>query len=924
MSKTGPAPGAKSGDSRPTVSSDFQGAIARSAAAALEQLCARFVAAAGEVEKARDEAGIARLRALRRQIAEALIAFPGPIGPGLAQALNATTAGCFKSAIRAIPRNTDEETLFARCCEALASAPRAEAAAVGLAALLMAWHAYEVEPFPPLAAIPPALRPSWLDLAVETPPAFVHRGDAERFARYLRRLCAWLQEDVDAAQGPVDDVAAAFSGSSLFMQSYFNELNLRDLMRARAALIETLIERAGGTLDQLRVLRPANTRPRIGFITLTVSDGTETSSLAAHLERLDRRRFDVRLFSLVPPAGRMGAVCRAAAEAYVQLPAQIPAAVARLRCEDLDIALFCTNVTATVHPLTQIAAHRVAPIQASTGASPVTTGLRNVDIMISGVPNETEGAAAHYTERLMLMPEAINCYAFGHLLDGVAKPTPASRVVAGIPEGAVLFFSAANYYKIQPELSELWFRILAQVPDSYLLLMPFNPNWSRDYQIISFHERLRRQAAEAGVPLSRLVLQPPVPTVAHLHRMIELADVYLDAFPFSGACSIYDTLETATPVVARAGTVCRARHSTAILEQAGLADWVASDDEAYVRRAVELARAPDRRAAERQRAMRIRDAGLRLVDTAPYAAMLMPLFERMVSDWNGRVEALRAQEPAGLARRIAALVPETAEQLRSFTDRDLVLQVVLPYLRNGGSRRLLDVGACVGAMSRPFLAEGWQTVMFEPDQRCHATLAAIAEAHPGQVRIEQAVVTADRDGSVPFHVAGAPGLSGMSRSPFAADLAVLDVRALALAPYIARNGLFDVDFIKIDAEGHDLAILEGIDFEAVAPRLIMVEFGDVFAGQDRAAIEAALLRMRGRRYRACVVCLRALGDMARHQWQTNLLAIAIDATPALPVGTSLFGNILFFRDDDCEFLPSVCDWLEQFEDRRQRGLARLR
>src|SRR5262249_56758727 len=114
---------------------------------------------------------------------------------------------------------------------------------------------------------------------------------------------------------------------------------------------------------------------------------------------------------------------------------------------------------------------------------------------------------------------------------------------------------------------------------------------------------------------------------------------------------------------------------------------------------------------------------------------LMPLFDRMVSDWNGRVEALHAQSPAALEQRIAALVPEAAEEPGSFTDRDLVLQVVLPYLRNGGSRRLLDVGACIGAMSRPFLAEGWQTVMFEPDQRCHAALASIAAAHPGQARI---------------------------------------------------------------------------------------------------------------------------------------------------------------------------------------------
>ena len=110
----------------------------------------------------------------------------------------------------------------------------------------------------------------------------------------------------------------------------------------------------------------------------------------------------------------------------------------------------------------------------------------------------------------------------------------------------------------------------------------------------------------------------------------------------------------------------------------------------------------------------------------------------------------------------------------------------------------------------------------------------------------------------------------------------------------------------------------------IAPRLIMVEFGDQFAGQDRAAIEAVIDRMQSRAYRACVVCLRPLGEFARQQWETSLLAIAIDAVPALPAGAPLFGNILFFRKDDGDFLPSLCDWLDQFGDRKHRGLSPLR
>jgi FkbM family methyltransferase len=900
------------------------GTAAPSDPATLRRIAAELASAADDCAKQSHAANLDRVRDLRRQAAEHLLGLAQPDGPALAETVRAIVIACLRSDIRALTRSAADDDLFRRAEKAVQSASGSGATGPALAAILMAWHAFELASLPPPSVFPKELRGLWFALLLESPPAFAHKGDSERFAHYLERLCgAYIAQYLRANAGPVDDIAAEFSASTAFIQCYFNELNLRSLMRGRAAIIEDLVRRNGAALDQLRAALPCKTRPRIGFICHYLGEGTETAFLVAHMERLDRRRFDVRLYSVVQPTGKMGLLCRAAAEGYVQLPDNMAAAVARLRNENLDVAVFAANLTATLR-LADVAAHRVATVQAASVASPVTTGLRNMDVLISGAPNETENAADHYTERLVSMPHALNCYAFPYLLEGLPPTDPVTRSMCGIPDDAVLFFSSANYYKILPELSEQWLSILAQVPNSYLLLMPFNPNWSNRYPVESFHERLRAQLAAAGVSADRLLVHPAVPSVAHLHRVMEMADVYLDAFPFSGACSIYDALAVGLPTVARAGAVCRSRHSTAILREEGLSDWVVNDGASYVERAVALGRDAARRIAERARADRCRRAGLRLTDTAAYGAMLMTTLDGIVSDWNTRVGALHALTPDALAQRIAALVPEAAEELGLFADRDLVLQVVLPYLRHGGSRRLIDVGACVGAMSEPFLAEGWQTVMFEPDQRCHPTLAALAEKHPGQVRVEAAAVTGDRDGSVRFHIAGSPGLSGLSRSPHAPDLTTLNVRALALAPYIARNGLFDVDFLKIDAEGHDFAILDGVDFTRIAPRLVMVEFGDTFEGQNRAAIEGALHRMGDRGYRACVVCQRALGDFAQHDWRTGLLVIGIDAVPALPAGMPLSGNILFFRAADGDFLPSLCDWLEQFGDRKRRGLLPLR
>ena len=876
----------------------------------IQQLTKEFFGAAEQYGKNQDAVRLERLRSLRLQIVVALLDVPAAaVQQVLAETLPPFVASYLRSGLRNFSRTPAEDEAFARCLTQLSPWQPEQSAAQGIAALLLAGHAFELKFVPPLASLTAIAKRYWLYFLCEIPAAFAKIGDADKFASYLQKLCDRFCEYFTGTAEPATDVMEAFNGSFMFVQLYFNEFNLRNVMRARGTIIERILERGGASLDQLRVLRPIRERPRIGFVSLAVGDGPETVFLAANMEHLDHSRYDVRLYSLHEPAGKVGAKCRAAANAYTSLPGNIQQAVARLRSEDLDMAIFCTNLTAVNHPLTQIAAHRVACVQASTIASPVTTGLRNMDVMISGEANETADSPQHYTERLVCLPGALNCYPFQYMLAGLPDPGPISRAALDIPEKCTLFFSASNFYKILPELSQQWINILRQIPDSYLLLMPFNPSWSSQYPRGSLFARLAEQSG-GSLDLQRIRVLDPAPTIAHLQKIMALADIYLDAFPFSGACSLYDPMVVGVPVVARAGKVCRSRHSKAILEQEGLGSWVTTDSETYERLAVTWGRDPEKRQVERQRLASAREAGFRLTDTVAYAAKLMPTLDAVLSDWNRRIEVAHNEKPAPLNQRIAELAREVGKRQSSFTDQNLVETIVLPYLRGSGSQRLLDVGACLGLMSKPFLEEGWQAILFEPDERCHQQLAALVKTHTNRVQLEKAAVTAGQDGIVSFHVASMPGLSGMTKSPYAPDIATITVPSLALAPYIAGKGLGDVDFIKIDAEGHDLDILRGLDFHKIAPRLVMVEFGDQFAGQDRDAIISVLRDMRGDGYRSCVVCLHALGRFERHEWGTRLLAIGVDSVPSLNGEERLFGNILFFREDDGNFLPSLHDWLE--------------
>jgi FkbM family methyltransferase len=878
----------------------------------LKRLAEEFAGAAGEYSNTKDHAVSERLRASRNSIVAVLLDDPAfGSDPAALPSLVSVAVSAVNCGFRPFPRTASENALWARALSSVRETSAVEAAAAqALPALFMSWHACELKFLPPLASFPDAALPAWIVLLLERPPIFMNKNDAGDFAAYLGLLCARVDEHLRHSGKHGLEMAALFLGSNAFIQSYFNELNLRDTMRARSAIIEFILERSGAAVDQLRVSRPVRTRPRLGFVAIAVADNAESAFLAAHMDKLDRQKYEMRLYTLNEPSRRLGALCRGAAESYVRLPAKLAEAVTRLRLDDLDMAIFSTNLSCLNHLLTQIAAHRVAKIQVSTIASPVTTGLRNIDVMLSGEFNETADSPQQYTESLVRLPGALNCYPFQYALEGLTPVKPVSRAEFRIREDVTLFISTSNFYKLLPEVTELWLKILQRVPGSSLALMPFGPNWSSEYPTDLFLTRLTRQVLDAGLSVDRIHVLRAAPTIAHLHRVLQLADVYLDSFPFSGACSIFDALEVGLPIVARSGSVCRSRHSKAILQEMGLLDWVSTDDEAYLNRAVELGSSATKRQEARERLAHTRAAGFPLTDTTSYAKKLTTAFDRMFVDWNRNIEHARTQTPGRLVARIAQLSAEVGERMSSFTDVELVASIVLPYLRAGGSRCMIDLGACMGAVAKPFLEEGWRVVMFEPDPRCREQLAALSAAHPGRARVEPAAVSTDPGRTASFHLASLPGLSGLSTSPYACDVGTIEVPTVDLSAYLAANGLLDVDFIKIDVEGHDFAVLRHIAFAGIAPRLVMVEFGDQFADQDRAALEALLRHMREAGYRACVVCLDALGRFELHQWQTRLRSIGVDGVPALPAGARLFGNIVFFRESEHDLLPSLLHWLE--------------
>lgn len=280
------------------------------------------------------------------------------------------------------------------------------------------------------------------------------------------------------------------------------------------------------------------------------------------------------------------------------------AAARLIREKEIDILIDLQGQTLGARA--NILAWRPAPIQITYLGLPATTGLPCIDYVIADHFLIPESHAAFYTEKPLYMPDVYQVCD----RQRVAGPTP-SRASCGLPEDAFVFCSFNNNYKYTPEMFRAWMRILSEVPGSVLWLLADNV-WAQ--------ENMRREALNMGVDESRLVFAPRATPENYLARY-EIADLFLDSYPFNGGTTANDALWMGLPVLTRAGQTFASRMAGALLTAARLPELITFDLPGYEAQAKALARDPERCRALREHLREVRRSGV-LFDTPRFVRKL--------------------------------------------------------------------------------------------------------------------------------------------------------------------------------------------------------------------------------------------------------------------------------------------------------------
>ena len=347
-------------------------------------------------------------------------------------------------------------------------------------------------------------------------------------------------------------------------------------------------------------LRPAMYRPRaprdrlrLAYLSQDFHEHPVAHHIAEIVERHDRGAVECFGVCVAPgPDSPIRDRLRKSFDRFIEAGSRSDHEIARTIAElDIDIVVDLGGYTNGGR--SRLLSYRPAPLAAGYLGYPGTLGAPYVDYIMADADVIPEGAEALYAECVVRLPDSF----FPADTRGRGDPPAPSRAQAGLPQEGFVFCAFNNTFKITPEVFDIWMRLLRAVQGSVLWL-----NIARGVA----RDNLLREAEARGVDGGRLIFADRTAGRDEHQGRIQLADVFLDTVPYGAHSTANDMLWAGVPVITCRGRSFASRVAASQLKALGAEELVVGDLAAYEALAVDLARAPQKLAALRQKLLRHR------------------------------------------------------------------------------------------------------------------------------------------------------------------------------------------------------------------------------------------------------------------------------------------------------------------------------
>tara|TARA_B100001248_G_scaffold222383_1_gene178871 strand:- start:71 stop:1279 length:1209 start_codon:yes stop_codon:yes gene_type:complete len=213
---------------------------------------------------------------------------------------------------------------------------------------------------------------------------------------------------------------------------------------------------------------------------------------------------------------------------------------------------------------------RICPLQISWLGFNNSTGLKEIDFILADV-NSVKEEEKYYGPKIYKLPRIWNSHC-GFDLKRYYNELPLKK------NGYFTFGSFNNFMKINEEVLDVWVSILKKIKNSKLILKS---------SLYLCEDVIIKKFESEGIADSVQVLKKTKRNdfSSHINNYDKI-DMCLDTFPFNGVTTTIEALWKNVPVLTKAGYNFNSRCGESILKNANIDNFIATNNEDYINKAV--------------------------------------------------------------------------------------------------------------------------------------------------------------------------------------------------------------------------------------------------------------------------------------------------------------------------------------------------
>jgi protein O-GlcNAc transferase len=322
----------------------------------------------------------------------------------------------------------------------------------------------------------------------------------------------------------------------------------------------------------IEISQTSGSKIRLGFLSSDIIQGHSiTYFLKTILSNYDKDKFEIILLLSNPKEDPLTENFKHLVDKTINISKlKNIDAVNQVRKLKLDIIIDLMGYTSTQR--LELFKNRMAKNQIIWMGYCNTTGLKNMDYIISD-PNLIYSAEEkYYSENVIYLPKIWNSHC-GYDFEREENPPPF------IKNKYFTFGSFNNFDKINPSVVFTWSKILKKINNSQLVLKTSSKRLAT--------KRLKKLFQNEGVLESVKFINRAEKLKDHLDNY-NLIDIALDTFPYNGVTTSFEAIWMGVPVITMAGYNFNSRCGESINKNLNMEQLIAKDEDDYVQKVVNL------------------------------------------------------------------------------------------------------------------------------------------------------------------------------------------------------------------------------------------------------------------------------------------------------------------------------------------------